>query len=203
MTQQIAIDTRSREIQAEVAGRNEKVEWVRRVLGVDFGSGSDTGSHDGANEKAKRLPMRARARPLGPPRYLSVQGIALWNAAVDDVLTQTESLADVLERADDPTLKDIAKACPDAVMKCLGAELVTALRDVDRVAPPHQEAARTAAQQIVKQYKDRIAVEPVFRLVDDNPYGVQISVRQTLIRALGTIDRQLKTSPVGNTGTSS
>jgi hypothetical protein len=170
--------------------------WILRVLGVPVDVLIAT------HRKVRRIRVRGQARRPGQVRYASTYCVKLWDSAVEAAIADTGLLADVLEETGDPSLKAIANACVTAVRSRLGSEIVPMLCALDRAPPEGQDAARSAAREVIRQFKERIGAEPLISLLEANPQGVQVSARQSLVGALDRIDRELSTQPATSAGAS-
>jgi hypothetical protein len=164
-----------------MALEDERREWVARVLGFAIPRGT------GAPAEIVVRPGAARAPP--PIAYVSVQGRALWQDARDVVNDQVSALQGYLRTLDDPDLRQIADHGLGALTKRLGTELVVALIEVD--AAPGAAPARERAVSAVTGYRQFLQQDPLVRLLEENPFGVPVTIRATLGRALDQIERAL------------
>lgn len=173
---------------------DQQDEWILRVLGVPVNVLIAT------HRKIRRIPVRGRARRPGAVRYASTYCVKLWDSAVEAAIADTGLLADALEETGDPSLKAIANACVPAIRARLSSEIVPTLCALDKAPPERQEAARSAAREVIRQFKERIGTEPLISLLEANPQGVRVSARQSLVGALDRIDRELSTQPATSAG---
>jgi hypothetical protein len=146
---------------AEIAA---KLDWMRRVLGVD---------------------------PSGPT-VEAVAPIAIWIAAKDEIDHRLSALARTLRQFGDERCNRVAEFGLYAVTEdgeTVG--LTRALLDFDRGAPERRTAAAEALRSAVDRYRSSLAANPIAQLLDDNPFGVEIGLIGTLDGALRQISAAL------------
>ncbi len=160
-------------------------EWVNRVLGVTL---ADARASAG---RPAPIPLRQESRQPTTKRYASIHCTQIWSDAEDTVVAQVESLADTLDDTDDATLRQIAAKSVREISTRLRGDLISALREVDAVPPGANADAIAKARQVIGQYRQQIGSDRLIGLLDNNPYGVTLTVRTTLTATLEQIDREL------------
>ena len=160
-----------------------KNAWVQRVLGFTI-----RGS--GAAPALKPVTLAAAALPA--IRYVSVEGRAVWEDARESVLRQFTALQGRLGEANDGDMQAIADHGLGAVQERLGVKMQAAMIDADAAPPDKAEAARAKARQVVAGFRQQLASDKLFQLLDENPLGVPMSIRGTLDGALERIEQVLR-----------
>jgi len=138
--------------------------WVARVLGVDVGHAAVTGANGAA--------------------------LGIWQQAKDNTDHQLAKLYGTLKETGVPALNEVADEI-ETVLGNFRVGLVGALIDYDRATGPAREKARAAALKVVGDYQTEIPNDPHVIAADTNPFGVTVTIRETLGGALATLQRQL------------
>lgn len=138
-----------------------KHEWLLRVLGI----GVD--------------------QPRGGKRKGGY--LAIWREAKEDVDAAIAALAGRLRATGDPDLERIAEFGLYGLTDGEGVKLMAALREVE--ANPSGAGAKLA--KAIDTYRAFLAQSEVVTLIDSNPFGVTVSMRATLGRALNELQQQL------------
>ncbi len=129
--------------------------WVLRVLGVDVRAGASGGSG-----------IAAAARQ--------------WQAASETVDAQISRLQSVLRDSGDDELKQIAEFGLNAITVNRKVPLMAALMS----AQAGDRRAVEDLQKAVIAFRIQIESDARVAVCDDNPFGVQVSIRGVLIPAL-------------------
>ena len=136
--------------------------WIERVLGVRVGfAGSD-----GAKPRLQRA-------------------IAAYSAASEQVDQQIGRLQAVLRQAPDEELNDIAEYGLNGLTANHRVRLQAALVGIAAGTFTQQQAQATA--NLVQSYADHVGSDERFAACDRNPFGVAMTLRDTLgsgLRAL-------------------
>lgn len=136
--------------------------WVERVLGYTFagpGAGTASGSFTDA--------------------------AAAWRAAMESVDGQIAQLQAALRQTDDGDLHEIAEYGLNAVTGGHKAKLTAALMGAERGAAG--DRAKLAA--LIPPFCAHLESDERVEAVDENPFGVAMSVRATLLPALDELAR--------------
>lgn len=133
----------------------DKSGWVLRVLGVDV----------------------SRVRSAGPKEKL----LPIWIDAKEKADVGITRLQDALRSRDDDDLGSIAEFGLYGATTGQAVGLMAALRDADASGKPE---AYSRVKKAVDDYLDFMEGAPIFDLIEDNPFGVQVPIRATLRPAL-------------------
>lgn len=144
-----------------------QADWVLRVLGVSVGVDGAAGSQAATDPAAQ-----------------------VWTDAKEAVDRQLNGLYSVLRKTGLPVLGQVA----DEIENVLGGfrtGMVAALMEYDRSQGPARETARQTALKVVADYRARLPADKHVIAADTNPFGVAISIRDTLGRALASLEQRL------------
>jgi hypothetical protein len=135
-----------------------KAAWVTRVLGVEPRSGGG-----------------------GAPRDFDA-ALAGWQAALDTVDRQIEALQAVLRDSPDSELHDIAEFGLNTMTGDHKVKIQAAVMEMrDGTMTPH---AAGAAASLIGSFQTHLAGDERIAACDANPFGVKLSLRETLSPAL-------------------
>jgi len=137
--------------------REEQDAWVARVLGV---------------------PPRARPGPARDARQL----MGIWNGAKETVDEQIGKLQVAFREVEHPLGKAVADRGLTALTGRLVVGLQVALRNYAAVPDVGRDA--TALLGAIDGLMALLASEPVLSLLEENPFGVPVTIRTTLGTAL-------------------
>jgi hypothetical protein len=159
-------------------------EWVSRVLGIDVaGLRAQARHNDGGM-------MYAPATQGGSAR---IEGLVIWQRAKAAIDARLDRFAQRLRASGHPMLQRVA----DEGLPTLGKQHEVALEDALRAheqAPPEQQQKTAASVRAgVQAYRAALAKEPAFRLIDENPFRIEVALRETLGQALMQIEQGLPT----------
>ncbi len=149
-------------------GSEAQADWVRRVLGVAVSADPATA-------------------PAAAPRAT----LAIWQEAKDAVDGQLAALYATLRQTGIPVLGIVADET-EKVLAAFRTRLTTALMNFDRAAGDAKEKARAAALEVASAYQTEIPVDKHGIGADTNPFGVTVTIRDTLGGALATLRRALQ-----------
>src|SRR5262249_51225420 len=103
-----------------------------------------------------------------------------WREAIEEVDRQIDALAKVLRASGDEELVEIADRGLSALTGDHRVPFEVALRE-GRAA--EGEARQTALEKLsdaAQNFHDHLMTEEIVAVTDDNPFGVQVSLRSTL-----------------------
>ena len=129
--------------------------WVKRVLGVEVAAPSG-----------------------GVPSADLAAAVAAWQAALESVNQQIAALQSVLRASPDSDLHDIAEFGLNAMTGSHKVKIQAALIDITggRATPK----ALQAAAKLTVSFLGHIASDPRIAACDANPFGVSLTLRNTL-----------------------
>jgi len=154
----------------------EKNDWVKRVLGV---TPRETGGANGhVGEPGALLARWTKAR----------NG---WQAADEAVGQQINGLAAILRSSGDPDLATVADTGLMTVTAGFKTKMMAALMDIgtDDMAKLRKRAAKTAV--FVDKLQAQIESDARVIACDESDFGVPVTIRATLGRALGELSSVL------------
>jgi hypothetical protein len=149
------------------ADKQAKDEWIRRVLGVDVSTGSslvDTGDDI----------------------------VGLWWNAKDTINEQLEGLRHAILATEHPLA---ARACENGLGGFSGGVLVRFQASVIECGNAAPEAAKRAWQNIERDgaaLTAFISSDPILSLLEKNPFGIHVTIREDVTRAVEAILKQAK-----------
>ncbi len=165
--------------------REAQDAWVARVLGVTV-----AGKVAGAGVPPLRL-RAAAPRPRAAVRHVSLEGRALWRDAREAVDAQLDALSSQLLASGDSDLIRVGELGSAAVTSRLGVALSASLIDTDAAPPEKTEAAQARARAAVAAMRELVQSDGLIRILDENTFGVPVTIRATLGGALDALDRAL------------
>jgi hypothetical protein len=142
---------------------NEFDAWVENALGFRFQGAAGSG-----------------------PEALGA-AIAAWHDASDAVDGQIGSLQTALRNSDDEELREIGEYGLNAVTGGFKVKLMAALAGAERGVAG--DVAKLAA--LVPQFRAHLEEDERVEACDDNPFGVAVSIRATLVPVLDQLARGL------------
>lgn len=142
----------------------KKNAWVTRVLGVAFTDGGGSAAPSSIAEAA-----------------------AAWRAAVEAVDAQITALQSALRGTDDEELHEIAEFGLNAVTGNHKVRLMAALMGAERGG----ERDRAKLAGLIAPFRTHLENDERVDACDENPFGVPMSVRATLIPALDGLARSI------------
>ena len=141
----------------------EQDAWVQRVLGVEIRRVGGAGA-------ASALPV--------------------WQHAKDAVDAQLTALYDALKRTGIPGLIDYADQI-EATLDKFRVGLITALMRYDQASAEAKDKPRSVALAVIDSYRTTLASDDRVLAADTNPFGVPVTIRPILGKALDQLQRQL------------
>ena len=183
----------------EIAARREKVVAARANKPADWrfnadfdtllkrsSAAGDQKQFDPAIkllEEAEQLLQRPDAPPAPP-------ALPIWRDARDAVDDQLRQLYDKLKKAGIPVLDQAANQIEN-VLGGYRTKLVIALNEYDNAAGEAKIKARSSALQVVTAWQASIPNDTHVIAADTNPFGVKVTIRETLGTALTGLHKQL------------
>ena len=141
-----------------------KNAWIERVLGYRFANARDG---DGGGS------LKAAAET--------------WRAASETVDKQISALQSVLRSSDDDELREIGEYGLGAVAGGFKVPLMAALMGAEAGDPRDRQKLAT----IIPQFRKHLEGDERVEACDENPFGVTLSIRATLVPALDELARSL------------
>ena len=148
-----------------MADADIKRAWVKRVLGVEIGA------------------------PSGGRVDLS-KAVAGWRDALDRLNGQIAALQSVLRGSPDEDLHEIAEFGLNAMTANHRVKIQAALMDLQSGAANPSKIAATA--KLVAAFAAHVASDKRIAACDANPFGVALSIRNTLMPALDGLTSALQ-----------
>jgi hypothetical protein len=142
-----------------------KREWVSRVLGVKFPG---------------EIAAEGTTGPILPG----------WQAAKKAVEIQLRRLATTLRATGEPVFVEIAGEL-EPMLNALSAPVVAALLECDRATAETLAGARSRAQAGIMTALAQLRSDGRVAAIDDNPFGVPVSVAAALGEALRQLQEKL------------
>lgn len=116
---------------------------------------------------------------------------AAYQDATEEVDRQISALQNALRASDDEELEDIAETGLNGITGNFRVPMMAAVADLDRAAGEAFRAAAAKALSNIKAFHDYIEADERVEAVDENPFGVRVSIRGTLGGALSEMQRAL------------
>jgi hypothetical protein len=144
-----------------------KKAWAVRVLGVSFG-----------------------APPGGELDWPALR--AAFDHAVSSVDKQIEALQTSLKNSGDDTLEEIAEFGMNGLTGNHRVPLMAKLLEIDQGGSAAIGTLGPAAIKLAEDFKAYLETDERVEVCDDNPFGVEVSIRSTLGAALGKLAAELR-----------
>lgn len=155
-----------------MAGSEQQNAWMLEVLNITI---SNTAAANGAD------PEQATGASLD-------KLLPVWMDAKESTDQGISQLQRALMNTNDPDLMQIAEYGLNGATDRQMTKLVVALREVDGEATPQARATLASA---VVSFREFLDGSPITQLIEDNPFGIAIPIRQTLGSALDQIEQRL------------
>lgn len=114
--------------------------------------------------------------------------VPIWQQAKDALDAQLGKLADTLRISGDPELEEITDEVTD-LLKPVRVGLAGPLIDLDMT--PRLKGARDGAISAIANARSWIDSDPRIEAIDNNPWGINVSVASTLGDALDRIEARI------------
>lgn len=142
---------------------SDRRDWLKRVLGIEIGPARD-----------------------------AVAVLLIWQEAKESVDTRLEALAAALRSHQDPDFDYVAD---HGLFGLTGAGetvgLMAAMTGFDKAASDALPAAVIELRAALNRYRSGFDASPIADLIDDNPFGVAVRLRETINNALRRIEATL------------
>lgn len=112
-----------------------------------------------------------------------------WDQAVAAVNVQMAELGEYLASSDDEDLQQIAEFGLGAVTQSHLVPLRAALMELAASSPDRLRASAKRVQNLVDAFKKHVESSEVVAACDTNPFGVSVSIRQTLAPGFAALER--------------
>ena len=146
-----------------MAGTTEQADWIHRVLKVAVA---------GAGKTAWT--------PKGPL-------LPIWVAAKESADDGIGKLQDALRGQDDDDLNTIVEFGLYGATTGQAVKLMAALRNADAQPSP---GTYSKVADAVEDFRDFLDGAPIVDLIEENPFGVAVPLRRTLLPALDELARR-------------
>ena len=137
-----------------------------------------------ALDQGGRLLVQPDSLPTPP-------ALPVWQTAKDSVDAQLNQLCELLKGTGIPVLTETANEIEE-VLGNYRTKLVTALTAYDNAADGAKDKARSEALELVAAYQEGLPQDKHVIAADTNPFGVKVSIRETLGAALADLSSQLQ-----------
>lgn len=174
-----------------------RAEPVRQALGDAYRKAMEAAvasvkAGDGVRAAAildelEKLVDRALSSSEGFKRLWS-SARASWDAASEAVDAQIGALQAVLRTSGDEDLEAIAEYGLNGVTGNFRVPLLAALREVDAADAGARAMRAKAASAAIAAFRAHLASNEAVEVCDDNPFGVSVSIRGTLLPALDRLE---------------
>jgi hypothetical protein len=114
----------------------------------------------------------------------------VWQDAKDAADDQLRRLSDILRKSNDPDVVEVADEV-ETLLQPVRVKMLNALMEADKT--PDAATARKTALDIVAETRSWLGSDGRIGAVDDNPWGVPVSVASILGAALDRIEGHLNT----------
>ena len=131
-------------------------------------------------------PPGAKAPPPG-------KTVELWQKAKEQVSGQITALQSALRATKDPDYEYIADRGLNAITGKLQVGLQVALMELDNAQGDAREKAKAKAAAVVADFEKFLQSDPLVDLFDANPFGVKVTIRDTLGKTMAYLAKTLKT----------
>ncbi len=148
-----------------------KDAWVLETFGLRMGT-NGAGAANGS-----------QGRGFGVAR-------GAWSEAIEQVNGQISALQTALKASGDKELAAIGEYGLNGVTGNHAVRLTAALMDIGAGPPTAKNA--TAAISVIKPFRDHLASDERVTVCDDNPFGVAVAIRSTLVPALEALQKALE-----------
>ena len=117
---------------------------------------------------------------------------AAWKIALETVDAQLGKLQQTLRSSEDEELRDIAEFGLNGVTGNFKVPLLAAMQDIEAARDDARGSQARRATQIATGFLKHIENATEVAACDENPFGVQVSIRKTLGGALAQLNDALK-----------
>lgn len=146
--------------------RDARRDWLARVLGVELGTA------DHADDF--------------PPLWTAA--MSAWRTGIEQVDGGIAALGKRLGASEDARLRQIAEIGLNAITGNHKVRTMAALMDVSAAAAGKRAAAAAKAETQVTDFMIHLSRDPRVAACDENPFGVPVGVRETLVPLLQRLE---------------
>jgi hypothetical protein len=114
-----------------------------------------------------------------------------WQTSSDNLDTQITELQQALRKSGDGELMEIAEFGLNGVTGNFKVPLMTAIREVDAASGDGLQKASTKARGIIAGFRKHLESDERVQACADNPFGVNVSIRETIGEGLDKLDEAL------------
>lgn len=114
-----------------------------------------------------------------------------WGRAVETVDTQIGKLQSALKKHDDAELAEIAEYGLNAITGNHKVRIMAAINDLTAAGTEPEDVQIKAITKRIEAFLDHLATDPRVKATDSNPFGVPMSVANTMTAALQDLRRAL------------
>ncbi|MCE9608357.1 MAG: hypothetical protein K8U03_26025 [Planctomycetia bacterium] len=114
-----------------------------------------------------------------------------WDAAVAEVRDQMTELQNVLVDSEDEDLPEIGAFGLNAVTQQHLVPLRAALMELDATGPDRLKTAAKRVQNLLVAFRKHIETSPKVQACEENPFGINVTIRQTLEPGFDALERGL------------
>lgn len=117
-----------------------------------------------------------------------------WQRAVETVDGQIAQLQGVLKSYDDPELREIGEYGLNAMTGNHKVLMMATIQDITLAGGAPDKSVIGAAGKRIAAFDKHLAGDARVKAVDANPFGVKMSVADTLRASLANLDTELKSA---------
>ena len=156
-------------------------------------TGDKTNESDAEKSKWQELEERVVAKAISDqfPQNWEQAKVA-WLDAVDKVNAQLNSLRAELLNQEDSELKQIAEYGLNAVTDNHRVPLQASIINVDKAVGQAKAKFIVKTREFVEEFRDHIDTDEQVEACDENPFGVAVTIRNSLGGALTALDAALE-----------
>ncbi|MBV8913848.1 MAG: hypothetical protein JOZ05_12510 [Acetobacteraceae bacterium] len=148
---------------------SEHDEWVAKVFGLTVPSGTSQGQRGN------------HARPT----------LDIWREAKDVVDDQIGRIQGALRATEIDGALALADGGLGRITNNLQTRLIAALIDFDRSRGAEQAQTAAKVRSVLGPLANVVAKDPLLAVLEENPFGVAVSIRATLAAAFSEIEARL------------
>lgn len=182
---QLVADANAAARQNDFAEANARLDRVEALLKQTPPTTPGAKSPPTPGVKAKDDPS-----PVPPAVHKTLLlAVQAYRAASDTVDAQISALAAALRRETDEDLLEIADKGMNALTGNHKVRLMAALREATSTDPKVLRTVAAKGMPLVKSFRNHISSDERVLVCDENPFGVTVSIRQTLGGALDGLEQ--------------
>jgi hypothetical protein len=180
------------QLRAATADSGPSAQDLKRLIGElqALTQQKDYGRAALALEKIEALLAAPPADGPRPAEGRTARAQQLWRDAKDAVDRQIVGLQDLLRKAGDAGLAQVADSV-GTIMGRFKSGMTAALLELDKAGPADKAKARDRAAAILLAYQKHLATDRFIAGADANPFGVKVTIRETLGGALKAVQAEL------------